>query len=84
MKERNCNIKTKKRAPHKFLTSLCGVSPLKKDTATPVNEMAAIAPTRPIPAHKSHPFRRLKGSFKSETMVHNINLTEPYALMDPQ
>nr|AFK40816.1 unknown [Lotus japonicus] len=33
-----------------------GVSPLKKDTATPVNAMAARAPISPTPAHKSQPF----------------------------
>jgi hypothetical protein len=57
-----------------ILTSLCGVSPLKVDTATPVNATASRALARPIPAHKSHPFSRLKGSFKSDTTVPNIKL----------
>lgn len=52
----------------KFLTSRCGgFSPLNKDIAAPVNAIAKMAPPRPIPAHKSHPFCRLKGSLKSAT-----------------
>ena len=49
-----------------YLTSLCGCSPLKKVKAVPANAIAIIAPTRPIPAHRSQPFRKLKGSFQSE------------------
>lgn len=62
-----------KQVPNQFLTSLCGVSPLNKDMAAPVIEMAVMAPTRPIPAHKSHPFCRLKGSLTSETTIVNKN-----------
>uniref|UniRef100_A0A2P2LSC1 Uncharacterized protein n=1 Tax=Rhizophora mucronata TaxID=61149 RepID=A0A2P2LSC1_RHIMU len=45
--------------------SLCEVSPFNADMATPVNAIASRAPKRPIPAHKIHPFCRLKGSLKS-------------------
>lgn len=62
-----------RQVPNQFLTSLSGLSPLNKDMATPVNEMAVMAPTRPIPAHKSHPFCRLKGSLTSETIIVNKN-----------
>uniref|UniRef100_A0A2P2LSD1 CAAX amino terminal protease family protein n=1 Tax=Rhizophora mucronata TaxID=61149 RepID=A0A2P2LSD1_RHIMU len=48
--------------------SLCEVSPFNADMATPVNAIASRAPKRPIPAHKIHPFCRLKGSLKSETV----------------
>lgn len=54
--------------PYQSLTSLCGLSPLKKDMAAPVNAMAVRAPTRPNPAHTSQPFCRLKGSLQSETI----------------
>lgn len=51
-------------------TCLCGLSP-PKDRAGPVNATAITTAPRPIPAHKSHPFCRLKGSLKSETREDN-------------
>lgn len=67
--DKNSIIMRVKIALQIFLTSLSGFSPLKKDKTTPVKTMAPRAPARPIPAHKSHPFCRLNGSFKSD----NIN-----------
>lgn len=63
----------RKKLLNKFRTSLSGLSPLNKDVTAPVNATAVTAPTRPIPAHKSHPFCRLNGSLQSETVVANIN-----------
>lgn len=58
-----------------YLTSLSGLSPLNNAMEAPSKAIASTAPTRPTPAHKSHPFRRLKGSFNSETVSSFANQT---------